>query len=62
MTFEKNNPSEVKPLSTAQMNSFKGGAGLCDQAEIFFPNNPRLNDAANYVAHLWQNYKASKAE
>ena len=51
MTLEKINSVEATPLSNHQMQDFKGGAGLCGNAEIFFPNNPVLNDIANYVAH-----------
>lgn len=56
MTLRKNTPSKMSQLTTNEMQEFKGGAGLCGQAEIFFPNNPRLNDAVNYLAHLWQTY------
>ncbi len=60
MTFKKINPSDLKQMSPNEMQDFKGGAGLCGNAEIFFPNNPLLNDFANYLAHLWQTYEVGK--
>ncbi len=55
MALKKLNPENMNSLSSDQMQNFKGGAGLCGNAEIFFPNNPVLNDVANKVAHWWQN-------
>lgn len=59
MALEKITSVEATPLSNRQMQDFKGGAGLCGNAEIFFPNNPLLNDVANHVVHAWREYKAS---
>ncbi|MEZ4883115.1 MAG: hypothetical protein R3E32_00170 [Chitinophagales bacterium] len=48
------NSSKISLLSENQQRNCKGGAGACGAAEIFFPNNPVLNDIANTVVHWWE--------